>query len=85
MSKLEDRLTPAELTDLMRARLSDGNSRLTEQQRTMAAELQRALRQLPLELIRNHLSIALIERRDFDYDEAMKFARIVNDRLWEFY
>jgi hypothetical protein len=72
--------------ELMRmARSADSESALTMAQQAHTMRLQKALRSLPLEVILNHVSIALDERSDFDLEQAQRFASMVNDKVWSFY
>lgn len=62
----------------------DGIAKLTELQNVHAAELQRALKNLPLDVIYNHLHIAMLERPDYDEEQARKFANMFADLHWQF-
>ena len=59
--------------------------RMTASQDKLAAELQRALRQLPIEVVLNHIEIAMRERGDMTIDYARQLENAVGRIVWEFY
>lgn len=81
--QLDDLLAQDERETLRNARSADSN--LTMAQSAYAVRLQAALRSLPLEVILNHVSVALDERPDFDLEQAQRFASMINDKVWKFY
>lgn len=90
---VDDYLADAERQALRKAREYDATmftyytseTDISMIQQAHTSRLQKALRALPLEVILNHINIALDERSDFDLEQAQRFASMINDKVWRFY
>ena len=81
---IDDKLSEKEFADLYRLRSLDARTQLNKSQGEMVVQLQRALRQLPLEVVRNNISVAMRERGDLTHEEARVFVQMMSDIEWEF-